>query len=65
MRNIVLRITSKGVAVVGEQTNLVFKKLFNNWDEALAYVKTLNPDEAFRRPRRTTDGTTPANKEQA
>lgn len=63
MRNIVLRITSKGVAVVGEQTNLVFKKLFNNWDEAIAYVNTLNPDEAFRRPRRKTNETPTKNQE--
>lgn len=62
MRNIILRITSKGVAVVGEQTNLVFKKLFNSWEEALEYVKALNPDEAFRRPRRTSDGKTTEDK---
>jgi len=61
MRNVVLRVTSKGVAVVGEQTNLVFKKLFDNWADAIAYVKNMNPDEEFKRPRRN-DGKTSENK---
>ncbi len=51
MRNVTLRVTGKGVAVVLEQTILVDKKLFDNWVDALKYVSELNVDEAFRRNR--------------
>ena len=51
MRNITLRNTSKGTAVVLEQVILVDKKLFNTYAEAVAYAASLNVDEAFRRNR--------------
>ena len=38
MRNVTLRITGKGAAVVLEQTILVDKKLFDNWPDAMKYV---------------------------
>lgn len=51
MRNVTLRSTSKGTAVVLEQVILVDKKLFDSYPEAVAYAATLNVDEAFRRNR--------------
>ena len=51
MRNVTLRSTGKGTAVVLEQVILVDKKLFDTYKEAAAYAATLNVDEAFRRNR--------------
>ena len=51
MRNVTLRSTGKGTAVVLEQVILVDKKLFDTYGEAVAYAATLNIDEAFRRGR--------------
>lgn len=51
MRNVTLRVTGKGVAVVLEQTILVDKQLFDNWADALKFVSELNVDQAFRRNR--------------
>ena len=51
MRNVTLRSTGKGTAVVLEQVILVDKKLFDTYAEAVAYAATLNIDEAFRRNR--------------
>ena len=51
MRNVTLRSTGKGTAVVLEQVILVDKKLFNSYKEAVDYAASLNIDEAFRRNR--------------
>jgi len=51
MRNVTLRSTGKGTAVVLEQVILVDKKLFNSYKEAVEYAANLNIDEAFRRNR--------------
>lgn len=51
MRNVTLRSTGKGTAVVLEQVILIDKKLFNSYKEAVEYAANLNIDEAFRRNR--------------
>ena len=51
MRNVTLRSTSQGTAVVLEQVILVDKKLFDTYEEAAAYAAKLNINEAFRRNR--------------
>ena len=51
MRNVTLRSTGKGTAVVLEQVILIDKKLFNSYEEAVKYAASLNIDEAFRRNR--------------
>ncbi len=53
MRNVTLRSTGKGTAVVLEQVILVDKKLFDTYEEAVAYASKLNINEAFRRNRST------------
>ncbi len=51
MRNVTLRVNVKGTAVVLEEVFLRDKKLFNTYAEAVAYVATLNIEEAFGRNR--------------
>lgn len=53
MRNITLRNTGKGTAVVLEQVTLIDKKLFNTYQEAVAYAATINVYEAFNFKTRT------------
>ena len=51
MRNVTLRSTSKGTAVVLEQVILVHKELFDSYEDAIKYAANLNIDEAFKRNR--------------
>ncbi len=51
MRNVTLRTTGKGTAVVLEQVILVHKELFDSYEDAVKYAASLNLNEAFRRNR--------------
>ena len=51
MRNVTLRSTSKGTAVVLEQVILIHKELFDSYEDAVKYAASLNINEAFRRNR--------------
>lgn len=51
MRNVTLRVNVKGTAVVLEEVFLRDKRLFNTYAEAVAYVESLNINEAFERNR--------------
>ena len=53
MRNVTLRSTGKGTAVVLEQVILIDKVLFDTYEEAAKFALTLNINEAFRRNRST------------
>lgn len=51
MRNVTLRSTAKGTAVVLEQVILIHKELFDSYEDAVKYAASLNINEAFRRNR--------------
>lgn len=51
MLNQTKRKTSKGVAVITERVILIEKKLFNNEDEANAYILSTTMEEIARRGR--------------
>lgn len=51
MLNQIKRKTSKGVAVITERVILIEKKLFNNEDEANAYILSTTMEEIARRGR--------------